>query len=152
MTTKNPDWDHIRVFLALARTGSLRAAAQELGVSQPTLGRHLSALETAVGVVLFDRLPEGLRMTEAGRDLRPRAEAMEEAAFAFHRQGDAISGIRDRFCRASWFAPDRGFHHQTVGNCFLCGLCRAGFGRRHARHGPRCGVCRCPVDLLVRGI
>ena len=101
MTTKNPDWDHIRVFLALARTGSLRAAAQELGVSQPTLGRHLSALETAVGVVLFDRLPEGLRMTEAGRDLRPRAEAMEEAAFAFHRQGDAISGIRDRHVRLS---------------------------------------------------
>jgi len=107
MTTKKPDWDHIRVFLALARTGSLRAASQELGVSQPTLGRHLSALEDVVGVVLFDRLPEGLRMTEAGRDLRPRAEAMEEAAYAFHRQGDAISGIRDRQVRltaSAWSA------------------------------------------------
>ncbi len=99
LITKMPDWDHIRMFLGIARAGSLRAASQEMGMSQPTVGRHLSVLEESLAVKLFDRLPEGLRLTEAGRDLMPRAEAMETAALAFHRHGDAISGMRDRQVR-----------------------------------------------------
>jgi DNA-binding transcriptional LysR family regulator len=96
---KTPDWDHVRMFLGIARAGSLRAASLEMGISQPTVGRHLTALEASLAVTLFDRLPEGLRLTDAGRDLMPRAEAMETAALAFHRHGDAISGVRDRQVR-----------------------------------------------------
>ena len=55
------DWDDARVFLAVARHGSLRAAGRVLGLSQPTVGRRLSAFEAAFGgPALFDRLPEGL--------------------------------------------------------------------------------------------
>ena len=68
------DWDDVRVFLAVARHGSLRAAGRVLGLSQPTIGRRLSQFEAAFGgPALFDRLPEGLRLTwPAGIGLRRR--------------------------------------------------------------------------------
>ena len=76
------DWDDVRVFLAVARHGSLRAAGRALGLSQPTIGRRLASFEaTFGGPTLFDRLPEGLRLNAAGdRDdayaARREAEAM----------------------------------------------------------------------------
>lgn len=85
------DWDHIRVFLAAARAGSLNAAARTLGTSQPTVGRRLAILETELGAPLFDRHQDGLSLTEAGRTLLPGAAAMEEAAFAFERAHAATS-------------------------------------------------------------
>src|SRR5262249_51145505 len=61
------DWDDVRVFLAVARHGSLRAAGRALGLSQPTIGRRLAVFEaTFGGPTLFDRLPEGLRLNAAG--------------------------------------------------------------------------------------
>jgi hypothetical protein len=55
------DWDDVRVFLAVARKGSMRAAGRALGLSQPTIARRLTAFEaTFGGATLFDRLPEGL--------------------------------------------------------------------------------------------
>ncbi len=61
------NWDDVRVFLAVARNGSLRAAGRALGLSQPTIGRRLAGFEASFGgPALFDRLPEGLRLNAAG--------------------------------------------------------------------------------------
>src|SRR6201993_2182851 len=75
------DWDDVRVFLAVARQGSMRAAGRALGLSQPTIARRLAAFEaTFGGPSLFDRLPEGLRLNAAGEELIPAAESIEGAA------------------------------------------------------------------------
>lgn len=74
------DWHHIPVFLAVADTGSLSAAGRRLGISQPTAGRVIAALEADLGVSLFDRVPRGLRPTEAALDLIDRARTMQTAA------------------------------------------------------------------------
>jgi DNA-binding transcriptional LysR family regulator len=77
------DWDDARLFLAVAREGSLRGAARKLGVSQPTVGRRLSRFEAGASAVpLFDRFPEGLRLTVAGKRVLPLAEQLEAAALA----------------------------------------------------------------------
>lgn len=73
------DWDDVRLFLAVLRAGSLRAAAGTLGVSRPTAARRLTTLEASLGVSLFDRRPDGLHATTAAEALRPRAEAVESA-------------------------------------------------------------------------
>jgi DNA-binding transcriptional LysR family regulator len=86
------DWDDVRVFLAVARRGSLRAAGRALGLSQPTIGRRLAAFEaTFGGPTLFDRLPEGLRLNAAGDALMPVAEELESAALALERRRAAAS-------------------------------------------------------------
>ncbi len=77
---KIPSWDDIRFFLAIHRAGSLSAAAGPLGVTQPTCGRRLEALEASLGVRLFDRVPSGLRITTDGTALVASAHAMEQAA------------------------------------------------------------------------
>jgi DNA-binding transcriptional LysR family regulator len=86
------DWDDVRVFLAVARHGSLRAAGRALGLSQPTIGRRLSTFEaTFGGPTLFDRLPEGLRLNAAGEQLVPAAEGVERAALMLERRRAAAS-------------------------------------------------------------
>lgn len=87
------DWDDARVFLAVARHGSLRAAGRALGLSQPTVGRRLAAFEAAFGggPALFDRLPEGLRLNAAGAALFGAAEELEDAALALERRHAAAS-------------------------------------------------------------
>jgi DNA-binding transcriptional LysR family regulator len=86
------DWDDVRVFLAVARHGSLRAAGRALGLSQPTMGRRLAAFEaTFGGPTLFDRLPEGLRLNAAGEQLIPAAESVERAALMLERRRAATS-------------------------------------------------------------
>src|SRR5207237_3569261 len=68
------DWDDVRVFLAVAREGSMRAAGRALGLSQPTIARRLAAFEaTFGGATLFDRLPEVPRLHAAGGALVPAA-------------------------------------------------------------------------------
>lgn len=74
------DWALIRAFLAVAREGSLSAAAAATGASQPTLGRQVRAAEAALGGSLFARHPRGLQLTEFGQRLLPEAAAMGEAA------------------------------------------------------------------------
>jgi len=74
------DWSLIRSFLTVAEAGSLSAAARRLGISQPSLGRHIHAAETALQVALFTRQPRGLALTEAGQALLPAAQAMRAAA------------------------------------------------------------------------
>ncbi len=86
------DWDDVRVFLAVARHGSLRAAGRALGLSQPTIGRRLASFEaTFGGPTLFDRLPEGLRLNAAGDALMAAAEELESAALALARRRAAAS-------------------------------------------------------------
>lgn len=74
------DWSHAEAFVAVAQTGSLSAAARKLGQSQPTVGRHIQALEQAFRVELFRRVPRGLEPTAAALNLLPHAEAMAESA------------------------------------------------------------------------
>lgn len=75
-----PDWTLIRSFLAVAVAGSLSAAARTTGHSQPTLGRHIKALERGLGCALFLRTATGQTLTDAGRDLLPLAREMRDAA------------------------------------------------------------------------
>lgn len=74
------DWTLTRSFLAVAESGSLSAAARRLGLSQPTLGRHIAEMEAALGLSLFTRQPRGLIPTEAAEALLPHARAMAESA------------------------------------------------------------------------
>lgn len=71
------DWDHLRVFLAVARQGQLLAAARRLGINHATVARRLDALEEALGAPLFDRRPAGCVPTDAGERLLPAAERVE---------------------------------------------------------------------------
>jgi len=88
------DWDDVRVFLAVARKGSMRAAGRALGLSQPTIARRLAAFEAMFGgAALFDRLPEGLRLNTAGEQLMPSAESVEDAALTLERRRAAASPV-----------------------------------------------------------
>lgn len=90
-------WELYRSFLGVLREGSLSGAARQLGITQPTVGRHIAALETALGVVLFTRSPSGLLPTAVARTLRAHAETMERTAAALERaassQGDEVRGV-----------------------------------------------------------
>ena len=77
-----PDWSLLRSFLAVAESGSLSGAARVLGLSQPTLGRHITETETALMLTLFTRTARGLALSVAGTALLPHAQAMQEAAQA----------------------------------------------------------------------
>ncbi len=74
------DWNQTRAFLATLETGSLSSAARALGLTQPTLGRQVAALEESLGVVLFDRSGRGLRPTPLAHDLADHVRAMRDAA------------------------------------------------------------------------
>jgi len=78
-------WDHYRSFLAVVQQGSLSAAARELGLTQPTLGRHVDELETSLNTPLFARSPHGLVPTQTALELVPHAETMASAAEALLR-------------------------------------------------------------------
>lgn len=91
MSADEPGWDLYRSFLAVASEGSLSAAARTLGVTQPSVGRHVRQLETALGVALFTRSPQGLALTEVGGELVEHAHGMASASAALRR---AASGSR----------------------------------------------------------
>jgi DNA-binding transcriptional LysR family regulator len=78
--TMSMDWDDLRFFLAVARSGRLTAAAKRLGADHATVSRRVAALEAALQARLFERSPRGYALTEAGERLVIRAEEMESAA------------------------------------------------------------------------
>lgn len=80
------DWDDLRHFVAVARLGSLSAAARELRVEHTTVARRVDALEARLGVRLFDRLARGWRPTVEGERLLEPARRLEDDALAFERQ------------------------------------------------------------------
>lgn len=83
---KAVDWDDMKVVLALSRRGSARGAAQDLGVSNSTVTRRLDDLENQLRTRLFDRTPDGYRITAVGEQLLPAAEHVEELLLAAERQ------------------------------------------------------------------
>lgn len=85
MTQDNPSWELYRTFLGVLTQGSLSGAAREIGIAQPTVGRHVDALEKALGLVLFTRSQVGFLPTEAALALRPLAETMASTAAALQR-------------------------------------------------------------------
>jgi DNA-binding transcriptional LysR family regulator len=95
--TSNIGWELYRSFLGVLKEGSLSGAARELGVAQPTIGRHVSALEKSLGIALFTRSQAGLLPTEAAQALRGFAEAMQSTAAALERaaasQGEGVRGV-----------------------------------------------------------
>ncbi len=74
------DWDNVRYFLAVARGGSVRAAAEHLDVNHSTVLRRIAQLEERLGSRLFDKLPSGYRLTDAGEEVLEFAEQMEASS------------------------------------------------------------------------
>ena len=91
------DWDDLRHFLAVVRTGSFKAAGVQLGSDATTGGRRIQRLEERLAVNLVARHGQGMRPTPAGRDLERRAAAMEDAALEVERHlagaDQALSGV-----------------------------------------------------------
>jgi len=89
-------WELYRSFLSVLIEGSLSGAARALGVAQPTVGRHVAALEKSLGLALFTRSQIGLMPTEAALSLRSYAETMQSTAAALERaaasQGTGVRG------------------------------------------------------------
>ena len=100
------DWDNLRIFLAIAREGTLGAAARKLGQSQPTMGRRLRTLERSVGQVLFQRTGDGFVLTDEGAAVLQHAERIEEETLAFQRrlsgQDRHLEGMI-RISSSDWF-------------------------------------------------
>jgi DNA-binding transcriptional LysR family regulator len=100
------DWSDVRIFLAIARTGTLGAAAKQVGQTQPTMGRRLRALEASIGQTLFQRTADGFVLTEDGTAVLPFAERMEEEALAFERslagKEQRLTGLL-RISSSDWF-------------------------------------------------
>lgn len=88
------DWDDIRLFLELAREGSLSAAARRLKVDHSTVARRVTALEKRLDLRLFDRLARGYVLTEEGEALLGTAERMETEALALQRQASGRPGLQ----------------------------------------------------------
>lgn len=90
------DWNDLRYFLAVARTGSTLSASRQLKVSQSTAARRIAALEASLGQTLFDKLQSGYRLTTAGEALIATAEqaeaAMADFSAAAQSQSRTLSG------------------------------------------------------------
>ena len=96
---RSPDWDSYRSLLAVLEEGSLSGAARRLGLTQPTLGRHIEAIEQALKRPLFVRSQRGLTPTDAALALKPYAEALQANAEALVRaasrdEGQARGAVR----------------------------------------------------------
>jgi DNA-binding transcriptional LysR family regulator len=100
------EWSDVKVFLAVAREGSLGGAARQVGQTQPTMGRRLRALEAALGQRLFQRGSAGFVLTEEGQSVLQHAQRIEEEALAIERRlagGQvALSGLL-RISSSDWF-------------------------------------------------
>jgi DNA-binding transcriptional LysR family regulator len=85
-------WDDLRFFLAVHREGSMGRAAERLGVNASTVSRRLAALEEALSLRLFERLPDGTRLTEEGAALLGPAQEIEAAHGALSRRASSARG------------------------------------------------------------
>ncbi|UAJ11767.1 LysR family transcriptional regulator [Glacieibacterium megasporae] len=88
----DPDWALYRTLLSVLDEGSLSAAARVLGLTQPTVGRHIDALEAALGVDLFIRSQRGLEPTDLAFSLHAQAQVMATAAAALLRTASGTAG------------------------------------------------------------
>src|SRR3954453_13804346 len=118
------DWSDLRIFLAIAREGTLGAAARKIGQTQPTMGRRLRALEKSLGQTLFQRTADGFVLTDEGTAVLRHAERIEEEALALERRASGAETQLDGLLRLSssdWF-----------GTVILSPLIAA-FGKRHPK-------------------
>lgn len=116
------EWSDLRIFLAIAREGTLGAAARKIGQTQPTMGRRLRALETSLGQTLFQRTLDGFVLTDEGTAVLRHAERIEDEALALERQMSGAKNELDGLLRLSssdWF-----------GTVMLSPVIAA-FGKRH---------------------
>jgi len=100
------NWDDLRFFLVLARSRTLSAAARELKVSQPTVGRRIGALERRVGAKLFVRRIDGFSLSSSGTFVLELAERMEQDALSAERRlAGRDEGVRGkvRVTASEWF-------------------------------------------------
>jgi len=101
------EWSDVRIFLAVARGGSLGEAARSLGVSHPTIGRRIRALEDEAGQPIFRRTSDGLVLTDVGDAVLAMAESMENSALSIERRlagnHQRLEGLL-RISSADWFA------------------------------------------------
>ncbi|MFM0219166.1 MULTISPECIES: LysR family transcriptional regulator [Paraburkholderia] len=101
------EWNDVRIFLAVARSGSFGESARMLDVSHPTVGRRIKVLEDEAKQPLFRRTKDGLVLTDAGDTVLALAESMEDAALSMERR---LSGNNQRLegilqiSSADWFA------------------------------------------------
>jgi DNA-binding transcriptional LysR family regulator len=106
MNGPNLEWSDVRIFLAIARSGTLGAAARMIGQTQPTMGRRLRALEGSLGHVLFQRTRDGFVLTDEGAAVLSYAERMDEEALSFTRalagQDAKLTGVL-RVSSSDWF-------------------------------------------------
>lgn len=145
-----PDWDGLRIFLALSRARTLAAAARKLGVDETTVGRRLARLERQMGTSLFERAAGGLVLTAAGEAVRSAAEQMEAAALAAERR--ALGADRHLSGRVRVTAPE------ILGRYFVLPALQA----VHARHPgidielistiARLDVTRREADVAIRTV
>ena len=100
------EWSDLRIFLAIAREGTLGAAARKMAQTQPTMGRRLRVLEDALGHRLFQRTKDGFVLTDEGCTLLGHAERMEGEALAIERrlagQAQQLEGLL-RITSSDWF-------------------------------------------------
>ncbi|WGF90127.1 LysR family transcriptional regulator [Marinivivus vitaminiproducens] len=116
------DWDRVRIFLAVARTGQILGAARRLGVNHATVSRQLTALEDDLKVKLLERQTQGCRLTGAGDVLLAAAERAESE---FLQAGALLSGADATLSGTVRVgAPD------GLGNCFLAAEL-GGLAERH---------------------
>src|ERR1700751_125167 len=80
------DWDDVRYFLAVARGGSVRAAAARLGVNHATVLRRIAQLEERLGARMFEKLPSGYRLTDAGEEVLELANRMEASSHQLEKR------------------------------------------------------------------
>ena len=108
-----PDWEAVRTFLELARCGSIRSAADRMGLSPNALRRKIDELERTLGTVLITRHVDGIRPTPEGAEILAAAKRMEQAAFGLVRarnravpamSGEVKIGITEAF-GTFWLGP-----------------------------------------------
>jgi DNA-binding transcriptional LysR family regulator len=118
------DWSDLRVFLSIAREGTLGAAGRKIGQTQPTMGRRLRALEAALGQTLFQRTADGFVLTDEGSAVLAHAERIEAEAIALERRASGTEAQLEGMLRLSssdWF-----------GAVMLAPVIAA-FGKRHPK-------------------
>ncbi|MCA1369759.1 LysR family transcriptional regulator [Bradyrhizobium sp. BRP14] len=101
MNRFEPDWNLYRSFLAVLRERSLSAAARALNLTQPTVARHIDALEAVLGFELFTRSQQGLAPTEAALELAPYAENVEANTAAMLRTASGLGALAKGTVRIS---------------------------------------------------
>lgn len=142
------EWDDLRLLLAVARHGSLTAAARALGVTQPTMSRRLEHLEARLGAPLFERHAAGVALSPLGTSLLEPAEQMEHAALAAERRlaarGAGLDGLV-RITTLEWIG-----HHVLAPSLARFGLLHPGVTVELLTADRVLSLARHEADLAVR--